>query len=70
MLGLRVDMLADEGAFHADAQPSKFKVGLFHIVTGSYDLPAAHVSATARTRTRRPAASPTGARSASPRPRT
>jgi aerobic carbon-monoxide dehydrogenase large subunit len=45
MLGLRVSLLADEGAFHADAQPSKFKVGLFHIVTGSYDLPAAHVKA-------------------------
>jgi aerobic carbon-monoxide dehydrogenase large subunit len=45
MLGLRVSLLADEGAFHADAQPTKFKVGLFHIVTGSYDLPAAHVAA-------------------------
>ena len=45
MLGLRTSLLADEGAFHADAQPSKFKVGLFHIVTGSYDLPAAHVEA-------------------------
>jgi carbon-monoxide dehydrogenase large subunit len=45
MLGLRVNLLADEGAFYADAQPSKFKVGLFHIVTGSYDLPTAHVSA-------------------------
>ena len=45
MRGLRVSLLADEGAFHADAQPSKFKVGLFHIVTGSYDLPAAHVTA-------------------------
>jgi len=45
MTGLRVSLLADEGAFHADAQPSKFKVGLFHIVTGSYDLPAAHVVA-------------------------
>jgi carbon-monoxide dehydrogenase large subunit len=45
MLGLRASLLADEGAFHADAQPSKFKVGLFHIVSGSYDLPAAHVSA-------------------------
>src|SRR5213594_3543489 len=45
MLGLRVNLLADEGAFHADAQPSKLKVGLFHIVTGSYDLPAAHVIA-------------------------
>jgi carbon-monoxide dehydrogenase large subunit len=46
MKGLRVSLLADEGAFHADAQPTKFKVGLFHIVSGSYDLPAAHVSAT------------------------
>src|SRR5213593_4255125 len=45
MTGLRVSLLADEGAFHADAQPSKFKVGLFHIVTGSYDLPTAHVTA-------------------------
>ena len=45
MTGLRVSLDADEGAFHADAQPSKFKVGLFHIVSGSYDLPAAHVSA-------------------------
>src|SRR6059036_445642 len=45
MTGLRVLLLADEGAFHADAQPTKFKVGLFHIVTGSYDLPAAHVTA-------------------------
>jgi carbon-monoxide dehydrogenase large subunit len=46
MTGLRVSLLADEGAFHADAQPSKFKVGLFGIVSGSYDLPAVHVSAT------------------------
>jgi carbon-monoxide dehydrogenase large subunit len=45
MKGLRVSLLADEGAFHSDAQPTKFKVGLFHIVTGSYDLPAAHLSA-------------------------
>ena len=45
MTGLRVSLLADEGAFHADAQPSKFKVGLFGIVSGSYDLPAAHVVA-------------------------
>jgi carbon-monoxide dehydrogenase large subunit len=45
MLGLRASLLADEGAFFADAQPSKFKVGLFHIVSGSYDLPTAYVSA-------------------------
>jgi len=43
MLGLRVKMLSDQGYAYADAQPSKFKAGLFHMVTGSYDLPAAHV---------------------------
>jgi carbon-monoxide dehydrogenase large subunit len=41
--GLRVKMLSDNGAFFADAQPTKCKAGLFHIVTGSYDIPAAHV---------------------------
>src|SRR5713101_3268767 len=45
MLGLRVKLLSDNGAFFADAQPTKFKAGLFHIVTGSYDVPAAHVEA-------------------------
>jgi len=40
---LRVKMLSDNGAFFADAQPTKCKAGLFHIVTGSYDIPAAHV---------------------------
>jgi carbon-monoxide dehydrogenase large subunit len=44
MVGLRVKMLSDNGAFYADAQPTKFRAGLFHIVTGSYDLPAAHVA--------------------------
>jgi len=43
ILGLRVRMISDNGAFYADAQPSKFRAGLFHIVTGSYDYPAAHV---------------------------
>ncbi|MCP9485159.1 MAG: aerobic carbon-monoxide dehydrogenase large subunit [Gaiellaceae bacterium MAG52_C11] len=43
MLGLRVKMLSDQGYAYADAQPSKFKAGLFHLVTGSYDLPAAHI---------------------------
>ncbi|HXA30429.1 MAG TPA: aerobic carbon-monoxide dehydrogenase large subunit [Candidatus Angelobacter sp.] len=42
-IGLRVGLLSDNGAFFSDAQPSKFKAGLFHIVTGSYDIPAAHV---------------------------
>jgi carbon-monoxide dehydrogenase large subunit len=43
---IRVSLLSDNGAFFSDAQPSKFKAGLFHIVTGSYDVPVAHVSAT------------------------
>src|SRR5437016_5637176 len=46
MTGLRVRLLSDHGAFFADAQPGKFRAGLFHIVTGSYDIPAAHISAT------------------------
>ncbi len=45
MLGLRVKLLSDNGAFYADAQPTKLRAGLFHIVTGSYDVPAAHVEA-------------------------
>ena len=43
MTGLRVKLLSDNGAFFSDAQPTRFKAGLFHIVTGSYDIPAAHV---------------------------
>ncbi len=43
MLGVRVKMLSDQGYAYADAQPSKLKAGLFHIVTGSYAMPAAHV---------------------------
>jgi carbon-monoxide dehydrogenase large subunit len=43
ILALRVEMLSDQGAFFSDAQPTKFKAGLFHVVTGSYDYPAAHV---------------------------
>ncbi len=42
---MRANILSDQGAFFADAQPSKFKAGLFHICTGSYDFGAAHVTA-------------------------
>jgi aerobic carbon-monoxide dehydrogenase large subunit len=45
MVGLKVKLLSDNGAFFSDAQPSKYKAGLFHIVTGSYDIPAAFVEA-------------------------
>ena len=40
---LRVDMLSDQGAFYSDAQPTKYRAGLFHVVTGSYDFPSAHI---------------------------
>jgi len=39
---LRVNVLADHGAFDACADPSKFPAGLFHICTGSYDIPTAY----------------------------
>jgi len=45
MLALRVHLDSDNGAFFSDAQPSKFRAGLFHIVTGSYDIPTAHITA-------------------------
>lgn len=41
--GLRVHVLADHGAFDACADPTKFPAGMFHICTGSYDVPVAHV---------------------------
>ncbi len=41
---LRAHVLADHGAFNAHAQPSKWPLGLFSIVTGSYDIPVAHVT--------------------------
>ena len=45
MTALRVHLDSDNGAFFSDAQPSKFKAGLFHIVTGSYHIPTAHITA-------------------------
>lgn len=42
---MRAEILSDQGAFYADAQPSKFRAGLVHICTGSYDMGAAHVKA-------------------------
>ncbi|MDX1449175.1 MAG: aerobic carbon-monoxide dehydrogenase large subunit [Acidimicrobiia bacterium] len=45
ILAMRASILSDQGAFYADAQPTKFRAGLFHICTGSYDIPTAHVSA-------------------------
>ncbi len=46
ILGLRVKVLADHGAFNGTAQPTKFPAGFFHIFPGSYDLEAAHCQVT------------------------
>jgi len=43
IVGLKAHVLADHGAFDACADPTKFPAGMFHICTGSYDIPAAHV---------------------------
>jgi aerobic carbon-monoxide dehydrogenase large subunit len=58
--------LADHGAFDACAG-HQMAGRLFSICTGSYDFPVAHCRSTASTPTRRRAASPIAARSASPR---
>lgn len=41
---MRVNVLADHGAFNAHAQPTKWPAGFFSICTGSYDIPTAHAS--------------------------
>jgi carbon-monoxide dehydrogenase large subunit len=46
ILGLRVKVLADHGAFNGTAQPTAFPAGFFHVFTGSYDLEAAHCAVT------------------------
>ena len=48
ILGVRVNTIADHGAFNATAQPSKTPAGFFHVFTGSYDLEAAHCKVTGR----------------------
>ncbi|MGH8829859.1 MAG: aerobic carbon-monoxide dehydrogenase large subunit [Polaromonas sp.] len=42
--GLRVNVIADHGAFDACADPAKWPAGMFHVCTGSYDIPNAFVS--------------------------
>jgi carbon-monoxide dehydrogenase large subunit len=42
--GLRVHTTANQGAFDACADPSKWPAGFFNIVTGSYDFPVAYCS--------------------------
>jgi carbon-monoxide dehydrogenase large subunit len=46
ILGLRVKVIADHGAFNATAQPTNFPAGFFGVFTGSYDLAAAHCEVT------------------------
>ena len=46
ILAVRVDVIADHGAFNAAAQPTKFPAGFFHVFTGSYDMAAAHCRVT------------------------
>jgi carbon-monoxide dehydrogenase large subunit len=42
--GLRCYTIADHGAFDACANATKWPAGLFSIISGSYDIPAAHCS--------------------------
>lgn len=42
IVGLRVNVVADHGAFDACADPSKYPAGLFHVCSGSYDIAAAY----------------------------
>ncbi|MGH2929537.1 MAG: molybdopterin cofactor-binding domain-containing protein, partial [Solirubrobacteraceae bacterium] len=46
ILGVRVDVIADHGAFNATAQPTKYPAGFFNVFTGSYDIEAAHCKVT------------------------
>ena len=45
MLGLRTSLLSDNGAFCRRPAQQIWRRRLFHIVTGSYDIPAAHIVA-------------------------
>ena len=44
ILGMRMHTVSDHGAFFADAQPTKFKIGLMHSTFACYDVPAAHLT--------------------------
>ena len=46
ILGVRVSVIADHGAFNSTAQPSNYPAGFFHMFTGSYDLEAAYCDVT------------------------
>ena len=42
IVGVKVDVLADHGAFNGVAQPTNYPAGFFSIFSGSYDYPAAY----------------------------
>lgn len=44
IIGMRMDTVADHGYSDAQASPSKFPAGLFHIATGSYDFQKAFMA--------------------------
>jgi carbon-monoxide dehydrogenase large subunit len=46
ILALRVNALADHGAFNGAAQPTRYPAGFFGVFTGSYDVRAAHCQVT------------------------
>jgi carbon-monoxide dehydrogenase large subunit len=46
LLAVRVQVIADHGAFNATAQPTRWPAGFFSVFTGSYDLEAAHCQVT------------------------
>jgi aerobic carbon-monoxide dehydrogenase large subunit len=45
ILAVRMHLIADNGAFFGDAQPSKFKIGLMHSAFSCYDIPYGHMTA-------------------------
>src|SRR5260370_1676799 len=58
ILGLRVKVLADHGAFNGAAQPTKFPAGFFGVFTGSYNLQTAHSEVTGVYTNKAPARAP------------
>ena len=70
ILAMRVNVVADHGAFNNTAQPTKFPAGFFHIFTGSYDYPAAYCTVKGVYTNKALGAWRTHVRSGSPRRRT
>ncbi|HUA05481.1 MAG TPA: aerobic carbon-monoxide dehydrogenase large subunit [Solirubrobacteraceae bacterium] len=54
ILAVRVDVVADHGAFNATAQPTNYPAGFFHVFTGSYDIEAAYCHVTGAYTTKAP----------------